>query len=69
MHEKSYLYLSGGIFGIVAIAHLVRVVYQLPVQVGGSEFPVWLSWAGLAIAGILSGWAFRLARPQRAPVP
>ena len=66
MHEKAYLYVSGSIFGIVAIAHFARVVYQLPVQVGSSEFPVGLSWAGLAIAGILSGWAFRLTRPQRA---
>jgi hypothetical protein len=62
MSSKAYFVVSGTIFGLVAVAHLVRVVYQMPVQVGAWAFPMWLSWGGLVVAGALCVWAFRLLR-------
>ena len=62
MSSKVYFVISGVIFGLVALAHLFRVIYQMPVQVGDWAFPVWLSWGGLVVAGVLCVWAFRLLR-------
>ena len=62
MNSKAYFVVSGVIFGLVAVAHLVRVVYQMLVQIGGWFFPQWLSWAGVVVAGALCAWAFRLLR-------
>ena len=62
MSSKSYFVASGTIFGLVAAAHLVRAVYQMPVLVGDWAFPMWLSWGGFLVAGALCVWAFRLLR-------
>ncbi len=64
MCTKSYLVISGVIFGLVAIAHLARLVYHLPIRVGDWIAPMWPSWAGLAAAGILSLWAFCVLRQK-----
>ena len=61
MNGRSYLYVSGSIFGGVAILHFLRVILQLPVNVSTWELPLWLSWCGGPIALALSIWAFRLA--------
>jgi hypothetical protein len=62
MSSKAYFVVSGTIFGLVAAAHLVRVVYQVPVHVGDWAFPMWASWGGFVVAGALCVWAFRLLR-------
>ena len=62
MSNKAYFVVSGTIFGLVAVVHLVRVVYQMPVHVGDWAFPVWPLWGGLVVAGALCVWAFRLLR-------
>ena len=62
MNSKAYFVISGTIFGLVAVAHLLRVIYQMPVQAGDWAFPMWLSWGGLVVAGALCVWAFRLVR-------
>ncbi len=62
MGHRSYLVVSGTIFGAIALLHLSRLFYQWPAQIGTWAVPVWVSWAGLVIAAVLSIWAFRLAR-------
>ena len=62
MGSKIYFVVSGSIFGLVALAHLVRVVYQMPVQAGTWALPMWPSWGGLVVAGALCVWAFWLLR-------
>jgi hypothetical protein len=64
MCRKSYLMISGVIFGLVAIAHLARLIYHLPVQFGEWTAPMWPSGAGLVVTGILSLWAFSLLRQK-----
>jgi hypothetical protein len=56
----AYLLISGIIFGLVAILHLVRLVRKMPVQLGGWSFPMPLSWGGLVAATVLCAWAFVL---------
>ena len=62
MSSKPYFFISGTIFGMVALAHLLRVVSQVQVHVGDWAFPMWLSWGGFAVAGALWAWAFWLLR-------
>ena len=55
---KRYRRTSGFIFAVVAIGHAIRALRAIPVQVGDSPFPVWLSWVFVVVAGSLSIWAF-----------
>ena len=64
MSDKAYFGVSGTVFGLVAVAHLVRVVYQMPLHVGDWTFPVWASWGSFVVASALSVWAFRLLLRQ-----
>ena len=59
MANSAYQNVSGVVFAVVAIAHLVRAIQQLPVTVGTTVLPVWSSWVAVAVAGSLSVWAFR----------
>ncbi len=62
MSRKAYFVVSGTIFGLSAVVHLARVVYQVPIHVGDRAIPVWPSWGGLVVTGVLCAWAFRLLR-------
>lgn len=63
---RSYLRVSGILFGAVALAHLLRLIYAWPVQLGTAAVPMWISVIGFVVAGALSAWAFALARGPRA---
>ena len=62
MSRLSFNHVAATIFGIVALAHIVRVALALPVHIGAMSIPMWVSWAGLVVAGALSAWGFR-SRP------
>lgn len=49
------LRISGTIFGIVSVLHLLRVVSVVSVTIGGWELPMWVNMMGFLAAGILSG--------------
>ena len=58
MPLRVYLIVSGGIFALVALLHLVRVVKQLDLQIGDWEAPAWVSWIGTVVPAALSFSAF-----------
>jgi len=62
MPLRVYLIVSGGIFALVALLHLVRVVKQLDLQIGDWAAPAWVSWIGTVVPAALSFSAFRLAK-------
>ena len=62
MPFRVYLIVSGGIFALVALLHLVRVVKQLDLQIGDWAAPPWVSWIGTVVPAALSFSAFRLAK-------
>lgn len=64
MCAKGYLVISGVIFALVCLAHLGRLIWQVPVQVGDWTAPIWPSWGGLVVAGTLSVWAFTVLRQK-----
>jgi hypothetical protein len=66
MNSKSllrlYLIISGGVFLLVGIFHLLRLVFQWQIIVGSTTIPFLLSYAGLPeaiIASILAFWLLR----------
>lgn len=59
MSTLSFNHVAAIIFGIVALGHVVRIALALPVQIGATSVPMWVSWVGLIVAGALSVWGFR----------
>lgn len=59
---RAYLQVSGVLFGIIAVAHLLRLLRHWPIDLAGHVVPLWASWLGLVLAGALSIWALRLIR-------
>ncbi|OGH48659.1 MAG: hypothetical protein A3I54_03285 [Candidatus Levybacteria bacterium RIFCSPLOWO2_02_FULL_41_11] len=49
-----YYRVSGVIFGVVALFHLLRIIQGWSVQLGPYVIPIWLSYFGLAIGAYLS---------------
>lgn len=60
MTGKLYFIFSGVLFGLIALAHLLRLVYQTPAQLGSWTVPFWLSWLALIVPGFLCVWGLRL---------
>ena len=61
MNPRPYLVISGILFGLVAILHLLRLVNGWAVTVGPWSAPMWISWMGTLFAALLFVWALRLA--------
>jgi hypothetical protein len=59
---RAYLQVSGAVFGLIAVAHLLRLFRYWPIDLAGHMVPLWVSWLGLLLAGGLSVWALRLMR-------
>ena len=59
---RTYLQISGTLFGLVAVGHLPRLFRHWPVDVAGYTVPLWASGIGLLVAGGLGVWALRLVR-------
>jgi hypothetical protein len=64
---RSYLVVSGLLFGAVALLHLLRLIYGWPAGVGTVSMPLWVSTIGLVVAGALCVWAFALVRGVKDP--
>ena len=62
---RAYLQISGTLFGLMALGHLLRLFRHWPVDLAGHMVPLWASWVGLVLAGGLSVWALRLMRATR----
>ena len=57
--KKAPLIVAGIVFALVALLHLGRIGYQIPIIVGSSDVPIWANVVGFVIAGLLSFWMFR----------
>ena len=61
MGNKTYLAISGGIFGLVAVGHILRVIFNWSFAIGGWNAPISASWLALFVAAAMCGWAISLA--------
>lgn len=61
MGHKTYCVISGALFLLVAIGHLLRIIGNLPVTIGAISVPMYVSWGGSIVPALLAVWAFRTA--------
>ncbi|NIO11475.1 MAG: hypothetical protein GTO40_27030 [Deltaproteobacteria bacterium] len=61
MNLSAYLVISGVIFGLVALLHVLRVVNSWSFQLGPWWVPMGASWIGIIVPLLLCVWAFWLA--------
>jgi hypothetical protein len=59
MKRSGYRSVSGVVFGLMALGQAARAAMQVPVQVGGTSIPIWISWVAVVVTGSLCVWAFR----------
>lgn len=59
---RAYLGVSGAIFGLIALGHILRLAFGWPAQVADWIVPLWVSWVAVLLMGALAIWAFRLGR-------
>jgi hypothetical protein len=65
MNSKPYLLVSGVVFSLVALLHLIRVLNGWPMELGDYAIPAWVSICGTIGPGILAVWAFRLTSASK----
>ena len=62
MSNKLYVIISGTIFFLVAMLHLLRLIYHWPIVVGTWTVPHWVSYVGFPAASGYCVWAYWLVR-------
>ena len=62
MKQRGFNKLTGVIFAVIAVLHLLRVIYSWDAQIGTFAIPIWLSWIALVVSGFLSYTAFNLSK-------
>jgi hypothetical protein len=50
------------LFLVVAIVHLLRIIFGWQVEIGGLNIPFWVSWLGVFVAGALAYFGFTQKR-------
>ena len=65
MARKLYLMLSGAVFFLVALLHLLRLVNHWAIVVGPRAIPFALSYVGLPVSAAYCAWAFWLLARER----
>lgn len=61
INPRPYFVVTGCVFALVALLHVVRAIYGWPVVIAGQEVPVAVSWVGFVVAASLALWAVQLA--------
>lgn len=65
MSKQNYFTVSGTIFGIVSVTHLIRILLGWEVIIGSFSVPTWLSMVAFLAAGFLSYTSFKLGRKAK----
>jgi hypothetical protein len=46
------------LFLVVALMHLLRIIFGWQAEIGGLSIPFWVSWLGVLVAGALAYFGF-----------
>jgi hypothetical protein len=60
MDQKTFALLTGIIFALVALLHLLRIYMGWSAVIGGWTVPMWVSWLALVVAGGLAYFGISL---------
>ena len=58
MNQKTYVTVTATLFLVVALIHLLRIIFGWFVEIGGLSIPFWVSWLGVLVAGALAYFGF-----------
>jgi hypothetical protein len=50
------------LFLLMAIMHLLRIIFGWQAEIGGLNIPFWASWLGVLVAGALAYFGFTQKR-------
>ena len=67
MSQKTFNFIVGLLFGFIALVHLIRSIFEWPVNIGTFYFPTGLSVIAFLVAGFISYSAFRLYNKNNIP--
>ena len=59
MGQRTYNKLTAALFLIIAVAHLLRIIFGWPAQIGSLDIPFWASWLALVVTAALAYFGFR----------
>jgi uncharacterized membrane protein len=62
MSQKNFSLVTAIIFLLIAVLHVLRLLYGWPAEIGGWTVPIWLSVAALIISGYLGYQEYSLVR-------
>lgn len=62
MTYQRYCVVSAVLFAFVALAHLLRILYNMPVIIDTYDVPMAVSWFGVALPAALAFRAIRIMR-------
>ncbi len=63
-HMRAYLQITGAVFGVMAVLHVMRLLLHWPAQIAGWTVPLWVSWVAVVADGALvAALALDLATP------
>ena len=65
MNQRSFSLLAGIIFTIIALLHVLRIIYGWDPVVEGWTVPKWISWVALIVSGYLGYEGLRLTIKSR----
>lgn len=62
MGHKRYCVVSGVLFALVALAHLLRILNGTAIHIDAMAVPMLASWVGFIVPAALAVWALRISR-------
>ena len=62
MSQKAFSLVAGLFFSLIAVGHLLRIVYSWPLQIADWPAPMWASWLAVIVAGFLGIAGLQLSR-------
>ena len=65
LHVKPFTTIAIVIFSLVAVLHVLRLIFGWEAVINGLVIPMWASVVGLIIAGGLAVMLWRESRPEK----
>ena len=54
MTHRNFFTVTGGIFSLITLLHLARIIYGWQAEIGGWQVSLWVSWIAVVVAGYLA---------------
>lgn len=62
MSHQVFSFAAGAVFLLVALLHVLRLIFAWEAILDGRVMPMWMSWVAVVITGFLAVQGLRLSR-------